>query len=177
MKDRGAIQVLYAASYQRLVLQLYPMTGDLNEAQDVVQEAFVRLLATPSRLASLDNPEAWLRTVAVNLARSRWRRGKLLQRLLRRLDPEPAQLPGVSADHLALVSALRQLPAGQRAAITLHYLADLPIREVAETLQISAGTVKSRLARGRNTLAALLGGPAAGRALPTSATERSAHNG
>lgn len=154
--DPEAVRQLYAGSYQRLVLQLYPVTGDLGEAQEVVQEAFVRLLAASRRLSSLENPEAWLRKVAVNLARSRWRRGKVLQRLLLRFKAEPLAVPGATPDHIALMAALRQLPAGQRAAIALHYLADLPVAEVAETLQVSAGTVKSRLARGRHKLAELL---------------------
>lgn len=160
MSQEAAIHDLYAGSYRRLVLQLYPLTGDLGEAQDVVQEAFVRLIASPRRAATLDNPEAWLRTVAINLARSRWRRSKVLQRLLRRLEAEPAEVPGATPDHVALMAALRRLPAGQREAIALHHLADLPVAEVAEILQVSEGTVKSRLSRGRTALAGLLGEPA-----------------
>lgn len=160
MSHPEAIQELYAASYRRLVLQLYPVTGDLGEAQEVVQEAFARLLAAPRQAASLTNPEAWLRTVAVNLARSRWRRGKVLRRLLHRFEAEPVEVPGATPDHVALMSALRALPTGQRDAIALHYLADLPVTEVADLLGVSVGTVKSRLARGRITLAVLLGEPA-----------------
>jgi RNA polymerase sigma-70 factor (sigma-E family) len=153
----AAIHDLYAGSYRRLVLQLYPLTGDLSEAQDVVQEAFVRLIASPRRAATLDNPEAWLRTVAINLARSRWRRKKVLQRLLGKFEAEPAEVPGATPDHVALIAALRTLPAGQREAIALHHLADLPVTEVAQILQVSEGTVKSRLSRGRTALAGLLG--------------------
>ncbi|WP_239084040.1 RNA polymerase sigma factor [Asanoa ishikariensis] len=148
---------MYLASYQRLVLQLYPVTGELGEAQEVVQEAFVKLLAAPSQLSGLSNPEAWLRTVAVNLTRTRRRRGRVLQRLLGRVGAGSTDVPGASPDHVALMSALRALPAGQREAIALHYLADLPITEVAELLQVSVGTVKSRLSRGRTALVGLLG--------------------
>jgi RNA polymerase sigma-70 factor (ECF subfamily) len=55
------------------------------------------------------------------------------------------------------MAALRQLPVGQREAIALHYLADLPLTEVADLLQVSDGTVKSRLSRGRLALGRLLG--------------------
>src|SRR4051812_4664755 len=72
------IQELYAASYRRLLGQLIGVTGNVAEAEDVVQEAFVRGLDHPRRLLGADNPEAWLRTVAVNLARSRWRRAQRL---------------------------------------------------------------------------------------------------
>lgn len=79
-------------------------------------------------------------------------------------------MPGVSADHVALIAALRRLPYGQRAAVALHYLADLPVAEVAETLQVSVGTVKSRLSRGRAALAALLGDTGVGDRVPPSLT-------
>ena len=68
------VQQVYDASYRRLVGQLYAVCGDLADAEDVVQEAFVRAVQHHRRFARLDNPEAWLRTVAVNAARSRWRR-------------------------------------------------------------------------------------------------------
>ena len=70
------IQELYAASYGRLLAQLIGVTGSVAEAEEVVQEAFVRGLHHPARLIGAGNPEAWLRTVAVNLARSRWRRAQ-----------------------------------------------------------------------------------------------------
>lgn len=159
MSHAEAVRELYAGSYRRLVMQLYPLTGDVGEAQEVVQEAFVKLLADPRRVVGLENPEAWLRTVAVNLARSRLRRGQLLRRLLRRIEPDSTPVPDTGPDHVALMTALRRLPVGQREAIALHYLADLPVLEVARILQVSEGTVKSRLARGRAALADLLGEP------------------
>jgi RNA polymerase sigma-70 factor (ECF subfamily) len=165
LSHRERIHDLYLASFQRLVLQLYPVTGDLGEAHEVVPEAFVKLLASPRRIAALANPEAWLRTVAVNLARSRRRRGKVLQRLLGRVGAGSTEVPGATPDHVALMAALRTLPAGQREAIALHYLADLPITEVAEVLRVSVGTVKSRLSRGRTALAQMLGEPASDRTL------------
>ena len=68
-------------------------------------------------------------------------------------------MPPVSVEALALLQALGTLPIRQRQAIVLHYLADLPVEEVAATLGARAGTVKSWLARGRHTLAARLGDP------------------
>lgn len=155
MSDGELISELYAGCFRRLVVQLYAVTGDLAEAQEAVQEAFTRALAAPRRLAGLDNPEAWLRRVAVNVARSRHRRRRLLDTLLRRIGPPPAVVDR-SPEHLALLAALRDLPEGQRQALALHYLVDLPVDEVAATLGVSPGTVKSRLSRGRQALAALL---------------------
>lgn len=159
MGHRDMVGEVYAGSFRRLVVQLYAVTGDLCEAQEVVQEAFVRALGASRNFTDLDNPESWLRRVAVNLARSRHRRRRTLDRLLRRTGPPPV-IPDPSPEHFALMAAMRRLPVGQRHALALHYLADLPIDEVARSLDISVGTVKSRLSRGRTALAALLTEPA-----------------
>ena len=148
------IQELYAASYRRLLGQLIGVTGSVAEAEDVVQEAFVRGLDHPRRLLGADNPEAWLRTVAVNLARSRWRRAQRLVGLAPRLAEEPRD--GDTDGHIVLVQALHRLPAGQREVIALHHLADLTVEQVADTLGLPTGTVKARLVRGRAALSTLL---------------------
>jgi RNA polymerase sigma-70 factor (ECF subfamily) len=64
----------YSRSARRLIGALYAMTGDADEARDVVQEAFVRAWSKRRTLAKVDNPEAWVRTVAWRLAVSRWRK-------------------------------------------------------------------------------------------------------
>jgi RNA polymerase sigma-70 factor (sigma-E family) len=148
------LREIYEASAARLVAQLYGLTGDFAEAQDAVQEAFARALARPGRLRGVDNPEAWLRTVAMNIARSRHRRRAVFDRLVRsgRLDPTAAA-PSISADRVALVAALQRLPRKVREAVVLYYIADLPVAEVAAVLGCSTEAVKTRLARGRRALA------------------------
>ena len=152
------LEEIYAATAGRLVAQLYGLTGDFAEAQDVVQEAFARALARPSRLHDIDDPEAWLRTVAINLARSRHRRRAFFDRLSRsgRISG-PSETPAISPDHVALVAALQRLPQPIRAAVVLHYIADLPVADVAGVLDCSVDAVKSRLVRGRRALALELG--------------------
>ena len=147
----------YAASARRLVSQVYAMTGDLAEAQDAVQEAFARAVASPAKVRAVSNPEAWLLTVARNVARSRYRRRRRLDVLLRRGPAEPAELPGLSPDRVALLAALQALPMRQREAIALHYLADLEVATVAEIMAAPLGTVKSWIRRGRLRLAEQLG--------------------
>lgn len=152
------IRQVYVACYRRLVAQMYVVTGDLAEAQDAVQEAFVRALTKPRVFARLDNPEAWLRTVAVNVARSRWRRMRRFDGLSGRAD-QPAQVDpglGLSPDRVALMAAIRGLPLAQRTVIALFYFADLPVTDIAETLRVPEGTVKARLARARARLGELL---------------------
>jgi RNA polymerase sigma-70 factor (ECF subfamily) len=148
------IQELYAVSYRRLLGQLIGVTGSVAEAEDVVQEAFVRGLDHPARLLGADNPEAWLRTVAVNLARSRWRRAQRLVGLAPRLVEEARDFD--TDGHVVLLQALRKLPAGQREVIALHHLADLTVEQVADTLGLPTGTVKARLTCGRAALFTLL---------------------
>jgi RNA polymerase sigma-70 factor, ECF subfamily len=155
--DAEYVRGVFDASYRRLVAQMYGICADLPEAEDAVQEAFVRALARPGHFRRLDNPEAWLRTVAVNQLRSRWRRLKRHRRLRHELT-EPEAIPlDPASEHVDLVAALRRLPVPQREVITLHHLGDIPVSEVAQTLGIPVGTAKTRLARGRAALAELLG--------------------
>ena len=145
---------VYAASAGRLVAQLYGMTGDFADAQDAVQEAFARALSRPAALRGVDNPEAWLCRVAMNIARSRHRRRLLFDRIARsgRLRP-PDTTPPLSPDHVALIAALQQLPRATRETVVLHHIADLPVTEVAAVLGCSVESVKTRLVRGRRALA------------------------
>jgi len=156
VKDSGYIQEIYQASYGRLVAQIYAITGDRIEAEDAVQEAFARAVASGTRFSRVDKPEAWLRTVALNIVRRRWRRASLFRALAPRVAT-PAAVPGISEDHVAVVQGLRTLPFQQRETLALFYLADLSVHEIAGTLGIAEGTVKSRLTRGRTALAALMG--------------------
>jgi RNA polymerase sigma-70 factor (sigma-E family) len=153
--DSAYVREIYEASYRRLVTQAYAVAGDRVEAEDAVQESFARAVAAGSRFRHVDNPEAWLRTVALNVIRRKWRRARLFSSMSPRLAT-PSDVPGVSEDHVAVVDALRALPFQQRETIALFYLADLSVQEIAATLGVAAGTVKSRLTRGRAALAGLL---------------------
>jgi RNA polymerase sigma-70 factor (sigma-E family) len=144
---------LYQASYERLVLTAYAMTNDLGVAEEITQEAFALAYDRQNRVARTDSPEAWLRTVVVNLARRRFRRGATLARILRRQQAEPPPPPEPPGEHLDLHAAIRGLGDEHRTVVVLHYLADLPVDEVAAVLGVPAGTVKSRLARARAALA------------------------
>lgn len=145
------VRAVFEASYRRLVGQLYGVCGDLTEAEEVVAEAFARAVQHQRTFVHLDNPEAWLRTVAVNVSRTRLRR-----RLAAVRGRDEVRHPALDDDRLVLMAALRKLPAAQREAIALHYLADLPIHEVATATGSPVGTVKARLSRGRAALAVLL---------------------
>jgi len=160
--DSSGLRELYTASYRRLVGQLTAMVGDIGEAEDLVQEAFARAAGQWPRLERYDNPEAWLRTVAMNLARSRWRRSKRGAAVLLRLRASHTDTPPPSPDHVAVVEALKTLPASQREALVLFHFADLPVEEIARELGVPTGTVKARLSRGRAALAERLADTRAG---------------
>lgn len=142
----------YAAAFPRLTGQLFAFTGDHGEAQDVVQEAFVRAWDRRREFLAEGAPEAWIRTVAIRLAVSRWRRARRWLELVRRTPP-PEHTPGPGPEHTALVAALRTLPEAQRMALVLHHLCDLSVEQVASETGAPVGTVKARLSRGRAALA------------------------
>jgi RNA polymerase sigma-70 factor (ECF subfamily) len=146
---------LYQESYRSLVLTAYALLRDMGEAEDVTQEAFAVAYGRRARVSRADSPEAWVRKVVVNLARRRWRRRAALDRILHR---EAGELPAAEGfgEHLDLHAAIRALGHEYQAAVVLHYLADLPVDEVASILEVPAGTVKSRLSRARAALAAQL---------------------
>jgi RNA polymerase sigma-70 factor, ECF subfamily len=145
----------YKASYQRLLGQLFAVTGDLAEAENVLQEAYARAFARWAQVRAYDFPEAWVRRVALNLAAMAGRRLRRRAAALLRLGP-PSAIPELSSELLDLHNALRALPLGQRQVVVLHHLVGLPVEEVARELGVPTGTVKSRLARGRRALAQVL---------------------
>jgi RNA polymerase sigma factor (sigma-70 family) len=155
VSDQQLVRDVYDASYRRLVVQMLALCGDQAEAEDAVQEAFVKAISSSSRFARLDNPEAWLRTVALNQLRNRWRHTSVVRRVLPKLPGSVATIE-LSHDRVAVVTALGQIPFDLRVVVTLHHIADQPTAQVARELGIPEGTVKARLVKGRSMLAALL---------------------
>ncbi|MFC0007185.1 RNA polymerase sigma factor [Micromonospora siamensis] len=154
--DRDGVDFdqLYHAHFRSLTVQLTAYCGDLAQAQDLVQEAFCRAFARWSKVSRYDDPVAWVRRVAWNLASSRWRRLRTAQSFLRRQREE--HVPGPGPDRVALDAALAQLPPNHRRAVVLHYLADLSVSQIAAQEDVAEGTVKSWLHRGRAALASQL---------------------
>jgi RNA polymerase sigma-70 factor (ECF subfamily) len=116
--DREEFTSFYAASFPRLVGQLYAMTGDRAEAQDAVQEAFVRAWVHRGQIDTDRGAEAWVRVTAWRIAASRWRRAQEGVRLML-LAARPDRAAGPGPDRVAFVEALRRVPAEQRRARAL----------------------------------------------------------
>lgn len=145
----------YAAQFGGIAVQVFAYTGDFPVAQDIAQEAFTRAIMRWDKVRTYEDPAAWVRRVAFNLAASRWRRGRVAAAYVRRQREE--YVAGPSPDRVALVRALASLPDKQRRVVILHYLADLSIADIARQEEVSPNTVKSWLHRSRAQLAAQLG--------------------
>jgi RNA polymerase sigma-70 factor (sigma-E family) len=149
------LDALYAASYRRLVVQLYAICGDLADAEDAVQEAFITAIRKRRTLRTVHNPEAWIRTVALHRLHRGWRHAAVVRRhQMANRGPEPTV--EIGPEHVALVAALTRLDPGQREVVVLHHLADLSVADIAADLGVPVGTVKSRLSRGRAQLSELM---------------------
>ncbi|RDD85252.1 SigE family RNA polymerase sigma factor [Streptomyces parvulus] len=154
--DKHRFSELYHHRRLALVRLALLLVDDLPTAEDVVQDAFTALLRRHgSRLANIEDPEAYLRTSVVNGARSVLRR----RRTVRAHIPErERQLP--SADHSVLlaethqevIDAVQRLTRRQREVLVLRYWSDLTEAQIADTLGVSRGTVKSTASRALDAL-------------------------
>ena len=149
-----ALETLYDAHYVRLVRLAVLLLGDAGRAEEVVQDSFVAVYRRWDALAGADVP-AYLRQTVVNRSRSVLRHLAVVSR--HRAEAQPDD-PG--ADHAvlrtarrrAVVDAMQRLPRRQREVLALRYYLDLSEREIAETLGISPGSVKSHASRGADAL-------------------------
>ena len=146
---RPDIESLYRADADRLWRAIYAFAGDREIASDAVAEAYAQLLR---RGAAVRDPAAWVWRTAFQVSRGALK--------TRRRDELLTSTPEESADtHVDqdLLTAVRQLPDGQRAAVILFYYADLPVREIADRLGTNSLAVRANLSRGRRRLRDLLG--------------------
>jgi RNA polymerase sigma-70 factor, ECF subfamily len=155
MADEG-FTAFFQEAYPRVVGQLRLLTGDRASAEDVAQEAFARAAGRWRQLSRYDQPEAWVRMTAFRLAIDLLRRAGRQRRLLARLGGHRQPEAELDPQDRAVVEALLRLPLPLREVLVLHHCLDLPVETVAAQTGVSVGTVKSRLSRGRERLAALL---------------------
>ncbi len=157
---QGRLADLYrrhAADAARLA---YVLTGDASAAEDLMQEAFVRLARRLVHLRDPDAAGAYLRRTIVNLANSRYRRRRLERAHLESVGrdrPGTAALPDI-ATRLVLREAILRLPMRQRTAVTLRYGEDRSEREIAELLGCRVGAAKALIHRAMESLRTDVGG-------------------
>jgi RNA polymerase sigma-70 factor (ECF subfamily) len=153
--DEPRLERLFRAEFARLVHAVAIVVGDVEAAADVVQEAFLQASRHWPRIATYENPAAWLQRVAINRALDERRRDRRWRAALPRLAglAPAAALPAPTEGPLDFDAAVARLPRQQRAVVALFYGADLPVAEVAGVLGIAEGTVKSYLHDARRALA------------------------
>lgn len=148
----------YAGSRPPMAAALAVWCGDAALASDALDEAFVRAIERWERVRHLASPGGWVWRTATNVVRRRARRIALEERLLRRhAAGERDVVAGPTGHDVDLREALLELSERQRTAVVLHYIADLPVREVAAAMEIAEGTVHATLHRARQRLSERLG--------------------
>lgn len=159
MVDQREFDEFYLGTRLHLLRQLTMMTGDAEQAADVLQEAYARAWQRWGRVSTLADPAVWVRTVAWRVAVSQHRRSLVAADRLRRFfAPEAAVDRTPDRDEtIDLRGALRLLSPEHRRALVLHEMCGLSVSQVAAETEVAEGTVKSRLARARTALAAALG--------------------
>lgn len=152
------LEELYARHAPGAARLAFLLTGERDLAEDVVQDAFVRVAGRFAGLRSPDAFDAYLRRTVVNLCRGQWRRRRTERAHARRQPAVPHEWQPDVAARDEMLRALRALPERQRAAVVLRYYEDLSERQTAEVLGCAVGTVKSLVSRALTTLRAELEG-------------------
>lgn len=150
---------LFRTHQPRLVEALTLVAGDRELAADAVQEAFVRAHLRWRRIGRYDDPIGWVRRVAINRLRDEHRRTLRKRRAVERLAAQPGGAAHTPLPDLELAARLADLPRRQRLCVVLRYVEDLSTAEIARTLDVSEGTVKSNLSDARARLRSQLHRP------------------
>lgn len=153
----AVVRDLFAQEGAALVRLAGIFCDDRDAAEDLVQEAFIRLHRSAGSIRDMSRAPAFLRSIVINLARDHNRRGLVSFRhrgsaVVPRPTPEPGERTVADEEAAAVLDALGLLPDRQRACLVLHYYLDQTIAEVADTLDISPNSVKTHCRRGLASL-------------------------
>jgi RNA polymerase sigma factor (sigma-70 family) len=154
---------LFFAEGRSLVRLARLFVDDRDAAEDIVQEAFLRLARHAERIDSVDRAPAYLRSIVLNLARDHNRRGLVSLRHHAAAGREVDVVDDAgdrlvrTEEHRRVLAAVRRLPARQRDCVTLRYFQELPVDRIASTLGLSANSVKTHLKRAMAALERTLG--------------------
>jgi len=147
----------FGQEYERLLRAMYLVVGEREDAEDIVQEAFVRVLERWPAVQQMESPTGYLYRTAMNTFRSRYRRATMALRRIAMLTPRPRNLyedVEVSAD---VRKALSALTPRQRAAIVLTELLGYGAEDASQLLDIQPSTVRALTTQARSRLRAALG--------------------
>jgi RNA polymerase sigma factor (sigma-70 family) len=175
LEDQRGSDVLLASEQQRVVLELFRQEAralvrlarmfvdNRDAAEDIVQEAFIRLARNVHRIEDREKAPAYLRSIVLNLARDTNRRGLMSMRHTPPAGREIDLQPGAIDDRIVrnerqqqVLEAVRSLPRRQRDCIALRYFEERSIEEIATTLDVSVNSVKTHLQRALASLERVL---------------------
>jgi RNA polymerase sigma-70 factor (sigma-E family) len=159
-EDADALVIaLFQAEAARLVQLARWFVDDRTAAEDLVQEAFLRLARSQHRIHDPGRAAAYLRSIVINLARDHNRRGLVSLRHRLPADPDDRSAEDQAAEDESrreVIAALRELPRRQRDCVVLRYYLELSVADIAGTLGLSPNSVKTHLQRGLRSLKAVL---------------------
>lgn len=149
----GAFDRFYRDEYRQVVAVIYGLTGSRWVAEDLAQDAFLRVHRDWARVEQMESPSGWVRRIAINLARSRFRRLAAEGAALLRLGPPVAvTMAPISSEFEEFWREVRRLPERQSQVLVLRYIDDLAVDQIAGVLRIAQGTVRALLHQGRERL-------------------------
>jgi RNA polymerase sigma-70 factor (sigma-E family) len=154
-----AITAMYDTEYRSLVRMSAMLLGDVASAEEIVQDSFIAVHAAWRGLRDIDKGVHYLRRTVMNRSRSLLRHRAVVDKHMPAGEPDMPSAEQAAIARLqraAVIAALRTLPTRQREALVLRYYLDLPEEQVAATMRISQGAVKSHTARGKAALRGIL---------------------
>jgi RNA polymerase sigma factor (sigma-70 family) len=153
-----SFEAFFEANHTDLFGALYLITRDWHDAEEIMQDAFLKVLERWEHVSSLEDPVGYLYRTAMNLFRKRWRRAGLMLRRTVGLSPQEDEISLIET-RLDVVRAMASLSPRQRAVVVLTELLEFSSEEAGRMLGIAPGTVRMHASRGRRALADTLGGP------------------
>jgi len=149
--------VFYSREFKSVAGLAFVLSGSRSGAEDLAQDAFLAACRDWERIASYDDPGAWVRRVVANRSVSMVRRRVAEAKALLRLRGQRAPVPAVDVDAASVWAEVRKLPRRQAQVVALRFLDQRSIPDIAVILSCSKNTVKTHLRRAVETLARRLG--------------------
>lgn len=152
--EERTFETFYENQYRQVLALARVLTGDQARAEDVTHDTFMSAF---EKWESLKNPDGWVRRVVSNKARSAHRKNAAERRAVQRLESEATVGNVLPLETDQFWSEVRKLPRNQAVAISLFYLEDRPVADIAKVIGCEESTARVHLSRGRRKLAKTLG--------------------
>jgi RNA polymerase sigma-70 factor (ECF subfamily) len=151
-----SFESFYRSEYGAVVALAYGLSGTRWTAEDLAQEAFLRVHRDWERVSEMESPAGWVRRIVINLSNSRFRRLRSETTARLRLASQSSTASAPPQESSEFWREARRLPKQQAAVVALRYIDDLSIAQIADVLGIAEGTVKALLHTARSRLGQIL---------------------